>query len=409
VHRILHVEPASVPGGSVASLYYLVRGLDRDLYQPVVLLSPKNPWVDRFRALEAEVLAQDAYRRMGDTEAMKRAKQGAVSRGLRSRRWSGRLYRTAGFWWRILGQTWPQALAMSRLIRQEQIDLVHTNWRLGCDRPGIIGARLAGVPCVAHIRAFEKLTGLDRALSRLVSAYICISRSLEDNLRREGARLQRSAVVYNGLEPSDFKAKDDPAEVKAEFGFGADTPVVAVIGRLDRWKGQGFFLQAMERVLGEFPRARALVVGDPEPYCSDYYRELQSLAESPGLAGKVVFTGYREDTPRLMRGIDVLVHSSSEPEPFGRVIIEGMAMGLPVVATAAGAVPEIVADGITGVLVQPRDPEAMAAAVVDLLGDARRRSQMGRKGRERVEKLFTAQQCVAGVQQVYRRVLGGVQ
>jgi glycosyltransferase involved in cell wall biosynthesis len=229
---------------------------------------------------------------------------------------------------------------------------------------------------------------------------------LEDNLRREGARLRHSAVVYNGLDLSDFQANDDPAEVKVELGFDPDTPVVAVIGRLDRWKGQGYFLRAMQQVVREVPEARALVVGDPEPYCLDYYEELQSVAESPELAGKVVFTGYREDTPRLMRGTEVLVHSSSEPEPFGRVIIEGMAMGLPVVATAAGAVPEIVADEVSGVLVPPRDPAAMSDAVIGLLRDAPRRSAMGQKGKERVEELFTVRQYVAGVEQVYRRVLG---
>ena len=406
MHRILYIEPASTPGGSVVSLYYLVRGMDRSRYQPVVLLSPDNPWVGRFRALGVEVLAQEAYQRPGDTVAIKRAKQTLVSRGLQRGRWGQRLYHFAGFCWRTLRQTWPQSRAIARLVRQERIDLVHTNWRIGCDRPGIIGARLAGVPCVAHMRAFEQLNGFDRALTRSVAAFICISRALEENLRAQGAHMRESVVVYNGLDPADLVADDDPAQVKGEFGFDPEAPVAAVVGRLDRWKGQDYFIEAMSQVVRDVPEVRALIVGDPEPYCLDYAEELKSLVESFGLSGRVVFAGHRSDVPRLMRAFTVLVHSSSEPEPFGRVIIEGMAVGLPVVATRAGAVPEIIEDGVSGILVSPRDTNAMAEAVISLLRDPQRVLNMGEAARRRVEELFTVRQYVAGVEQVYQQVLG---
>ena len=406
MHRILYIEPASTPGGSVVSLYYLVRGMDRSRYQPVVLLSPDNPWVGRFRALGVEVLAQNVYQRPGDTVAIKRAKQTLVSRGLQRGRWGQRLYHFAGFCWRTLRQTWPQSRAIARLVRQERIDLVHTNWRIGCDRPGIIGARLAGVPCVAHMRAFEQLNGFDRALTRSVAAFICISRALEENLRAQGAHMRESVVVYNGLDPADLVAAADAAQVKGEFGFDPEAPVAAVVGRLDRWKGQDYFIEAMSQVVRDVPEVRALIVGDPEPYCLDYFEELKSLVESFGLSGRVVFAGHRSDVPRLMRAFTVLVHSSSEPEPFGRVIIEGMAVGLPVVATRAGAVPEIIEDGVSGILVSPRDPNAMAEAVISLLRDPQRVSNMGKAARRRVEELFTVRQYVAGVEQVYQQVLG---
>jgi len=407
VHRILYIEPASTPGGSVVSLYYLVRGMNRSRYQPVVLLAPDNPWVGRFRALGVEVLTQDAYQRSSDTTAMKRAKQNLVSRGLRRGRCGQRLYHLAGFCWRVLRQTWPQARAIAHLVRQQRIDLVHTNWRVGCDRPGIIGARLAGVPCVAHMRSFEQLNGFDRALTRSIAALICISHAIEENLRSQGAYMRESVVVYNGLDPTDFVADDDPVQVKGEFGFDPEAPVVAVIGRLDRWKGQDYFIRAMSQVVRDVPRVRALIVGDPEPYCLDYYEELKSLVESLGLSGRVVFTGHRSDVPRLMRAFTVLAHSSSEPEPFGRVVIEGMAVGLPVVATCAGAVPEIIEDGVSGILVPPRDSNALAEAVTSLLRDSQRVLDIGKAARRRVEELFTVQQYVAGVEQVYQRVLGG--
>ncbi|NIV31233.1 MAG: glycosyltransferase [Anaerolineae bacterium] len=183
---------------------------------------------------------------------------------------------------------------------------------------------------------------------------------------------------------------------------------MGVVGRLDWWKGHQYFLEAMAEVARRIPSLRGLIVGAPEntPRNREYYQELQCLTKSLGLDGKVVFTGYRGDVPRLMSALDVVVLSSSAPEPFGRVVIEGMAAGKPVVATAAGGVLDIIDDGVDGLLVPCRDSRAMAETILELLSDREKAQRIGLAARRRVEEQFTVQRHVSAIQQVYDAVLG---
>jgi glycosyltransferase involved in cell wall biosynthesis len=133
---------------------------------------------------------------------------------------------------------------------------------------------------------------------------------------------------------------------------------------------------------------------------------LQSLTKSLGLENRVVFTGFRTDVPRIVQALDVVVLSSSAPEPFGRVVIEGMAAGKPVVATAAGGVLDIIDDKVNGMLVPCKDSAAMADAVLELLSDREKARQIGIAARRRVEEKFTVQHHVAAVQGLYDAILG---
>jgi glycosyltransferase involved in cell wall biosynthesis len=165
------------------------------------------------------------------------------------------------------------------------------------------------------------------------------------------------------------------------------------------------FLRALAQVRRAVPRAKGIVVGGSVPYEPGYRDQLLALGQALGLSGNVAFHDYRPDVPRLMSALDVLVLPSVSPEPFGRVLIEAMAAGKPVVATDAGATPEVIDDGEQGLLVPANDAQSMAAAVTRLLLDSSLATSMGQKGRRRVEARFTAQHYVDGVQAIYREVL----
>jgi hypothetical protein len=143
-------------------------------------------------------------------------------------------------------------------------------------------------------------------------------------------------VVYDGLEMADSLYPYDVAEVRAELGLSSDDFVVGNVGRLVAWKGQDVFIHALAEIAHKVPNLKALIVGRPDRGKESYLDELKTLATACGLAQRVVFTGFRLDVPRLLAAMDVVVHSSSSPEPFGLVVIEGMAAGKPVVATRAG-------------------------------------------------------------------------
>ncbi|MBC7262845.1 MAG: glycosyltransferase family 4 protein [Chloroflexi bacterium] len=407
--RVLCIDSAPSLGGSVVSLYQLVRGIDRGRFVPTVLLYANNPYVPRFRALGIDVHVWDVY----DTAKKRDLLVGRV----RSSPWaiwarSGQrrkaLYHALGFAVALLQKVRPLAQGIAMLVREGDFDLVHTNCRVGHDRAGVWAARMAGVPCVAHIRHPEALNAFDRWLAKGIKWFIYISKAVEAAQLAQGLPAGTGSVVYNGVDLAEFEAVGDRTVIRASLGFDEDDLVVGMVGRLEEWKGQLPFVEVVGRLVSEFPRLRALIVGAPEPYSVHYETELHALVRERGLENRVIFAGLRQDIPAIMSALDILVQNSLSPEPFGRAMIEAMAAGRPVIATAHGAAPEIVVEGETGLLVPPSDQEALASALAMLLRNEGVRAKMGRAGRQRVEEYFTAARYVQGVEDVYCRVLSEV-
>ena len=148
------------------------------------------------------------------------------------------------------------------------------------------------------------------------------------------------------------------------------------------------------------PAARFLVVGDGE--CR---KNLESLAEKLGLRGKIIFTGRRFDIPCIIAAMDVVVHSSISPEPFARVVIESMATGKPLVAMNEGGIPEVIEDGVSGILIPPKNSSLMAKAIIDLFNDKEKSRKIGFTARKNVEKKFSIEENVKKIEELYLKIL----
>jgi glycosyltransferase involved in cell wall biosynthesis len=298
---------------------------------------------------------------------------------------------------------WP----IVRAIRQNEIQVVHVNANLRHGKPGIVAAWLTRVPSVCHVRTLDKIGAFDKLFARLVHRFIYISNAVAEGYTAQGIPAPKGTVIHNGVDLSEFACTHDAALVRSEFGWTDNERVVGVIGRLDWWKGHEYFLEAVAQVAQQIPTIRGLIVGEPEytPRNREYFRKLQSLTGSLGLEDKVTFTGFRSDVPRLMSALDVVVLSSSAPEPFGRVVIEGMAASKPVVATAAGGVLDIIEDGVSGLLVPCKNSKAMAQAILRCLSSRAEAERIGRAARQRVAHRFTVSHHVAAVQGVYDGIL----
>jgi glycosyltransferase involved in cell wall biosynthesis len=178
-------------------------------------------------------------------------------------------------------------------------------------------------------------------------------------------------------------------------------------GRLQRWKGAHVFLEAAARVRRDVPAARFLVVGGALFGLEAAYEgELHALARGLGLGEDVRFTGQQADPGPFLAAADVIVHSSVCPEAFGLVVLEGMAHGKPVVASAAGGPEEIVEPGVTGRLVPPNDADALAQALITLMRDDSLRAEMGRAARERAERCFSVGAMMRRIETLYGELLG---
>lgn len=406
MRRVLFVDKAPQLGGSLVSLYHLVRGLDRGRYAPIVLVAEGNPAVAQFSALGVQVLTRPWTNTPPQASALLQGiTQTGAARKLRNWRWGRRLYHSAGFLARRLPRILERAEAFASILYDVKPDWVHVNDGLPFNRGEILGALWARVPVVCHVRSFEPPTRFDRFLSSRVAAYIFISRAIADWFRETGARIRKGYVVYNGVDLAEFQnVPGARARIRAELGLPDDAFVVALLGRIVPWKGHEVFLDAIERLLPLHPRLIGCIVGEGWRG-HDFEQRLRDRVESGPLKGRVIFAGFRPDVPALLQSVDALAHTSIEPEPFGRVLVEAMAARLPIVATTAGAVPEILEDGRTGLLVPPGNAEALAQALHRLMSDPDLGQHLATAARREVETRFSVQQYVAGVQAVYEELL----
>ncbi len=265
-----------------------------------------------------------------------------------------------------------------------------------------LAARLARRPVIWHLRDILSEEHFDRGNIRLVTrlANLCATRVIANSrataaaFMEQGGRADKVRVVHNGIDPTDFArvTEADVATVRGELG-GRGCPLVGVFGRFHPWKGQHV---AMD-VLARLPGVHGLFVGDALFGEQDYVAQVRSQARELGLEERVHFLGFRSDIPRLMRAVDIVLHTAEAPEPFGRVLVEAMLAGRPVVTGRAGGAVEIVVEGETGLLVTPGDVEGYAAAVRSLLADPERRAALGAAGAQRAVREFSLDAMVRGV------------
>ena len=202
-------------------------------------------------------------------------------------------------------------------------------------------------------------------------------------------------LVYNGVDPAPYAAVTDTqlAALRQNLSVG-DAPLVGVFSRLSPWKGQHVLLDA----LADLPDVHALIVGDALfGTDADYAAQLRHQRDALNLTNRVHFLGFREDIPALMHLVDVVVHTSTAPEPFGRVVVEGMMTGTPVVATAAGGVLEIIDSGRNGLLVPPSDASALHAALGQLLSTPAEARRLADAGRRTALDRFSVESMLSGI------------
>jgi glycosyltransferase involved in cell wall biosynthesis len=304
-------------------------------------------------------------------------------------------------------------LELVRFMRRTRPHIVHTH-TAKAGALGRLAARLTRVPVVLHTyhgHVFEGYFGpwrtrlflsVERALARRTDCLLAVSGAVRQDLLALGiGRPEHFRVVPLGLDLDRFLASDAwRGELRAELGLPLEAPLVGIVARLVPIKMHEVFLRAAARVSREVPGSQFIVVGSGQRRA-----ELEALAVEHGLSGRVHFLGWRCDLERVYADLDVTVLTSrNEGSPVA--LIEAMAAGRPVVATRVGGVGDVVEDGVTGHLVPSGDAEAVAAAIVDLLSDPKRRQTMGEAGREQVVPRFAMKRLLADLDGLYRDLLG---
>jgi glycosyltransferase involved in cell wall biosynthesis len=386
--RVLFVNAGTVVGGAEHSLLLLLAALRKaDVHTHVALLED-GPFRERLSALgisQTVVSLPDLVRRAGRYDVRGSAVQRAA----------------------LVAMGIPAAWRLARLARQYRADVIHTNGMKSHLLGGLAG-RIAGVPVVWHVRDFPPpgwAGRVFRAQARLLpSTVLTNSEAVRSAFAPRGRAGVPVVVLHNPVDLDDFHPRTR-GSIRRELGLGEDTPLVGMIAHLTPWKGHEVFLNAARRIAAAVPAARFVVVGGARYETNGHAGYLQSLvthAAALGLDKRLTLTGDRDDVAAVLADLDVLVHCPTSPEPFGRVVAEAMAAGRPVVASRCGGIPELIEDGVNGLLVAPGDDAAVAAATVQLLNDRELRCRLGQAGRHRAESQFRLDAHAAAVLQSYQ-------
>lgn len=305
----------------------------------------------------------------------------------------------------------PAFWRLLRFVREGRFDLIHAHLAYA-SLWGLPAGRLTGRPVVLtlHVRPpddpLRSREGLRRRLlvaaaNRWAHRALAVSGSVRDAWAAVGLARDRISVVHNGVEVEGTGAGPEAAEsIRRELRLPGDAPLVVTVSVLRRGKGLDVLLESVPAVLAEHPGARFAVVGDGPDR-----RRLEERAAAARLGEAVVWAGFRRDVPAFLAAADLLVLPSRD-DAFPTVLLEALAAGVPVVASRAGGVPEIVEDGRTGLLVPPGEAGALARAVSALLADPAARRALGRAGRRRAEERFSIGTWLARLEAVYGEVLG---
>ncbi|MFN7948957.1 MAG: glycosyltransferase [Blastocatellia bacterium] len=309
--------------------------------------------------------------------------------------------------WRHPRGYWRASWQLAQQIRARRIDLMHCADVLAAHYASLAG-RLAGVPVLCHVRnRFERITHRDRTFLYPVNRFVFVSRQTWQ-LFAYRVPPSRGSVLYDGLDLRPDFGADERAQVRAELGLKPEDKVIGMVARVAPQKDYATLVKAAAQVVAVYPQARFLIVGDHAQTAAhrEHYREVSRLLDESGLASQFVFTGFRADVPRLISVMDLFV-LSTHCEGLPLVILEAMAQGRPVIATAVDGVPEIVRHNETGLLSEHENAAQLAGQMLALLSDEQRAAMYGAAGRRVVETEFSRERFAANVAQLYRRMLQG--
>ena len=364
--RVLFVHGISRIGGAEQELLRLLEGLDRREWEPYLACPPGGPLPGDAEKLQVSVYPMNfpAWRKLKDV-------------------------------FRI-----PAAVgSLGRLMRRQKINLVHVNdywWGpISC-----IAARMAHVPCLVHIRQEIEPRRVGQYWLRKPQRLIAVSQRIQKVVVEGGVGPGRIRVIYSGIDLSQALSPDAAVGIRERYRLSAHQPLIGTVANLFPRKGYEYLIDALAEVRKEIPDIHCLVIGEGD----DAYREsLLRRVETLRLTSALTFAGFQKDVLPYIAGLDLFVLPSLM-EGFGIALIEAMSMGKPVIATAVGGIPEVIEDGISGMLVPPSDSSALAQMILHLLKNPELRERLGSAAQARVREKFSAQRMIAQFQDLYREM-----
>ncbi len=382
-------------GGSFFSLLYLVKGLDKDRFRPIVVFHCNHSLIPEYEEAGIKTLIIP--------------KPLPLVFGKPGNMLLSAIFPLLKFFQKIVNfiRFFPAtAISYARLLKKHNIQLLHLNNSIVRNHDWMLASMMSGIKCITHERGINNhYSRMARYFGGKLGAIICISNAVKDNLIKHNVNITNATTIYNGIDPEVLRANLSSEDIKAMHNVDNKNVLIGVIGNIKQWKGQETMIRAMPAILEKFPETTCLLVGDIAADDAHYQSRLELLLKEEDIETSVVFTGYTKNVADYVAALTIVIHTSTEPEPFGRVLIEAMSMKKPVIGSGAGAVPEIIDNGITGYVFQPADHVSLANSVIDLLANPAKARTMGLSGYQRLRNFFTIEENVEKTQEIYHEIL----
>lgn len=385
-------------GGSHTCLYSMVTHLDRKRFHPLVAFYDDHYIAHRLRKQGIETLIVRKY------DPISWMARDPLRSGNKHLNLPPVLLRKAINFSRCFLLA---GAAYARFLKRMHIDLLHLNNSLATNHEWMLAAKMAGVKVLTHQRGIsEHPSRTERFFSRRLDAVLCTSKALCDELGRRGVRLERLRVIYDGIDTERLRITKTPETVRKALDIPSNSPVFGMVGNIKEWKGQETVIRATALLRKTWPGIRCLLVGGTVPGDS-YKSRLDQIIQELDISKSIIFTGYQESPQNLLNIMDVVVHASINPEPFGMVNLEAMFLKKPIVSTNIGGPTEIFLHGENGILIEPQNHVLLSDTVSELLADPVRRASLGERAYETVVRKFTISHTLRQIHQTYEEILAG--
>lgn len=398
--RVLYVENGIGYGGAIICLRHLVRHLDKDRFEPMVVTG-------RTGSQYQEITNEAAWRHIPDRHidvinlqrklAMLRWPNSVPGMRFVLKQLLARLDDIANFTPFFIHILWT--------IWCFKPHLLHANNEPLCNRATLLAGKILRIPVICHVRGEQQGSWLMRWLYKLPDHFIAVSEWISNSIGDVNVPPSKRTVIYDGIELQKLDLQADGTVFRKKHNVSENTFAVGLIGLLIPWKGQRLFLQAARLLIRDIPDISILIVGGTPDEWYPFEQELKSLANESDFNGKIIFTGHVIDMPAVYNGLDVVVSASTSPEPLGTMIIECLTMARPLVAPRHGGSIEMVEHEHTGLLFTPNNATDLATQIKRFYKNVALQKKLGSAARVKALATFSVEEHTRQVQKIYEKFL----
>ncbi len=396
--RVLYLENCIGYGGAAICMKLLAANINREKYYPIVVTSQNNQDYQKISEFADWYYIRDKF---VDRDILKKRLWYFFSKLSIKGKFVEVLNSLADY---ILN-FFPYLIRLLLFVKRKKVDLIHLNNDPLSNMAGVIVSRLLRIPCICHVR--DPMTWDSKTIRRLygsVDFIITVAEWLRGRVIKLGISENMVQTINDGRVLDEFIKPFDDEKIRKSIGLSESQLSLGIIGLLIPWKGHKVFVDAAQIVENRFPECKIFIVGGAPDNCKEYEEELKKMVVDKGIKN-LVFTGHKDNIPKIMRVLDIIVHTSILPDPYPNVVIEAMASGKPIVATNIGGPLEMIENNKTGFLVAPNNPSILAEKICELINNRDLRLSMGEEAKKVAFKRNSIEAHVRKVEDVYEMIM----